>query len=75
MDNITFIDDYDDYQIRHARHGCYEVRLVDETAEPTSYRYLTNFKNMRAAKKFIKEYSAGNVTIDPDTRVPTPDFK
>ena len=48
---------------------------MDETVEPTSHRYLTNFKNMRAAKKFIKEYSAGNVTIDPDTRVPTPDFK
>ena len=63
------------YQIDHVRHGCYEVRIVDETKEVGKYKYLTNFRNKKAAKNFILEHKKGNVTIDPESCIPTPDFK
>jgi len=65
----------DDYQINHARHGCYEVIKIDRSLEFIRYIYLTNFRNMKAAKKFIEQHMIGAVKIDPITRVPDPDFK
>jgi len=65
----------DEYEIKHLRHGCYGVTLVDETKEIGKYRYLTNFRNIKAAKAFIKAHKSGEVTIDPETGIPTPDFK
>jgi len=59
------------YQIRHAARGCYEVIL--EAGEKMIY--LTNFRNKRAAQKFIEAHKNNEVTIDPETCVPTPDFK
>jgi hypothetical protein len=59
------------YIINHARHGCYEVIL--KTGE--KMLYLTNFKNKKAAEQFADAHKEGKVTIDPETRVPTPDFK
>ena len=59
------------YHVRHVRHGCYEVTL--ETGEKMVY--LTNFKNKKAAQKFIEAHRDDEVTIDPETCVPTPDFK
>ena len=59
------------YEIRHARHGCYEVLLQD--GDKTIY--LTNFRNKKAAQKFIKAHENNEVTIDPETCIPTPDFK
>ena len=47
----------DNYQIEHIRHGCYEVKLVDET------------------KEAIDKKSIVFVIIDPETSIPTPDFK
>ena len=38
-----------EYEIKHVRHGCYEVRLVDETKDIGKYKYLTNFRNKKAA--------------------------
>ena len=58
------------YIISHVRHGCYEVVLhMDE-----HLRYLTNFRNKDAAERFIAAHKKNKVTIDLDTRVPTPDF-
>ena len=59
------------YTIRHARHGCYEVIL--EVGEKMAY--LTNFKNKKAAERFIVAHEKGEVTIDPETCIPSPDFK
>ena len=64
-----------EYVIEHIRHGCYSVTEVDNEKNIGRYRYLTNFKNKKAAKNFLEEYKKGNVSIDPETRVPTPDFK
>lgn len=66
---------FEQYQINHVRHGCYEVHLVDENKEIGRYQYLTNFRNLKAAKKFVEQHVMGNVTIDPETCIPTPDFK
>jgi len=60
-----------DYVISHVRHGCYEVIL--KTGEKMIY--LTNFKNKKAAARFIEAHKDNQVTIDPETCVPTPDFK
>jgi len=61
----------EEYTINHAKRGCYEVLL--ESGE--QLLYLTNFRNPRAAKKFIEEHKKGNVSIDLDTCIPTPDFE
>tara|TARA_Y100000034_G_C6607955_1_gene264687 strand:+ start:337 stop:531 length:195 start_codon:yes stop_codon:yes gene_type:complete len=61
----------EDYIVNHAKRGCYEVLLE----EGEQLLYLTNFRNPRAAKKFIEEHKRGNVRIDPDTCIPTPDFE
>lgn len=63
------------YQINHPRHSCYEIILIDESKEVGKFKYLTNFRNKKAAKKFIEQHVLGNVIIDPETNVPTPDFK
>lgn len=61
----------DNYIINHVRHGCYEVILkIEETLA-----YLTNFKNKKAAERFIEAHKKDQVVIDPETCVPTPDFK
>tara|TARA_R110002020_G_scaffold11386_10_gene42943 strand:+ start:1713 stop:1931 length:219 start_codon:yes stop_codon:yes gene_type:complete len=65
----------DDYQINHVRHGCYEVIKIDRSLEFIRYVYLTNFRNMKAAKKFIEQHMIGAVKIDTVTRIPDPDFK
>lgn len=59
------------YIVRHARHGCYEVIL--QTGEKMIY--LTNFKNKKAAEKFVEAHENDEVTIDPETCIPKPDFK
>jgi len=59
------------YDINHARHGCYEVLLKEDE----KLIYLTNFKNKKAAQEFIEAHKNNEVTIDPETCVPTPDFK
>jgi hypothetical protein len=59
------------YHINHVRHGCYEVIL--QTGEKMAY--LTNFKNKKAAERFVEAHEDGEVVIDPETCVPTPDFK
>ena len=59
------------YIINHVRHGCYEVVLRDDER----LVYLTNFRNKKAAERFIAAHKRDEVTIDPDTRIPTPDFK
>jgi hypothetical protein len=59
------------YLINHHRHGCYEVIL--KTGE--QMLYLTNFKNKKAAEKFVEAHKKDQVTIDPETCIPTPDFK
>ena len=63
------------YEIRHARRGCYEVTKTVEVGKSTKCHYLTNFRNQKAAKKFIEAHVKGEVTIDPETCIPTPDFK
>ena len=61
----------DNYIINHVRHGCYEVILnIGE-----KMLYLTNFKNKKAAQLFIEAHKKGQVTIDPETCIPDPDFK
>ena len=61
----------DNYIINHVRHGCYEVIMrLDE-----KLIYLTNFRNKKAAERFIEAHSNDQVEIDPETCVPTPDFK
>ena len=64
-------EEVSDYDINHARHGCYEVILKNKEKRI----YLTNFKNKKAALKFIEAHKNNEVTIDPETCVPTPDFK
>ena len=59
------------YIVNHVRHGCYEVLLRDGER----LHYLTNFRNKKAADSFIAAHKRDEVTIDPDTRIPTPDFK
>ena len=60
----------DNYIINHVRHGCYEVILkIGE-----NMTYLTNFKNKKAAERFIEAHK-NEVTIDPETCIPEPDFK
>ncbi len=59
------------YIVNHVRHGCYEVIL--KTGEKLAY--LTNFRNKKAAERFIKAHENNEVTIDPETCIPTPDFK
>ena len=51
------------------------MKLVDETKEIGRYRYLTNFRNIKAAKAFVEAHKKNKVTIDPKTSIPTPDFK
>jgi hypothetical protein len=63
------------YQITHKRHGCYEVVFVDNSKEIGKFTYLTNFRNKKAVKEFVEQHARGNVTIDPETCIPTPDFK
>jgi len=58
------------YLINHLSHGCYEVILKEEE----KMMYLTNFRNKSAAEKFILAHEKGEVTIDLETCVPTPDF-
>ena len=60
-----------DYQINHPRRGCYEVILC----AGEKMVYLTNFRNKKAAERFIKAHKSGEVFIDPETCVPSPDFK
>lgn len=69
------INEHSYYEVDHVRHGCYEVRIVDESKEIGKYKYLTNFRNKKAAKKFIEQHKLDNVTIDPKTSIPIPDFK
>ena len=64
-------EEVSDYHVNHARHGCYEVILK----QGEKMVYLTNFRNKKAAEKFIKAHEQGSVSIDPETCVPTPDFK
>jgi len=65
-----------EYRIDHVKRGCYNVILVDESKTASGrYEYLTNFKNKRAANAFVKAHQRGEVTIDPETKVPTPDFE
>ena len=59
------------YIINHVRHGCYEVIL--KMGEKLVY--LTNFRNKKAAERCIEAHKKDQVTIDPETCVPTPDFK
>ena len=59
------------YHINHVRHGCYEV--LKKSGEKTIY--LTNFRNKKAAAKFIEQHKKGKVQVDWDTAIPTPDFK
>tara|TARA_R110000796_G_scaffold169173_2_gene286051 strand:- start:707 stop:904 length:198 start_codon:yes stop_codon:yes gene_type:complete len=63
------------YEIRKARRACYEVIVVSGSGPATKRHYLTNFRTKKAASKFIEAYQKGKVTIDPDTCIPTPDFK
>jgi len=63
------------YIIEHKKHGCYEVCLTYTQDSNPHALYLTNFRNKKAAENFIKEHKRGNVVIDPETRIPTPDFK
>ncbi len=63
--------DADNYIINHVRHGCYEVLMKED--EKTIY--LTNFRNKKAALKFVEAHKQDEVTIDPETCIPTPDFK
>jgi len=63
-----------EYLIEHKKHGCYDVTLVDDSKEVGRYKYLTCFRNKRAANNFVKEHKKGNVVIDPETCIPTPDF-
>jgi len=59
------------YHVNHVRHGCYEVILqINE-----KMIYLTNFRNKKATQKFIEAHKNNEVTIDPETCIPTPDFK
>ena len=61
----------DNYIVTRARHGCYEVILkIGEVLT-----YLTNFKNKKAAERFIEAHKKDQVKIDPGTCIPTPDFK
>ena len=64
-------EEVSNYIVNHARHGCYEVIL--KLGEKMTY--LTNFKNKKAAERFIEAHKKNEVTIDPETCVPTPDFK
>jgi len=64
-----------EYRINHARRGCYEVILVTGSADDLKHRYLTNFRNKKAALKFIEAHEKGEVKVDPETCIPTPDFK
>jgi len=64
-------EEVSNYQINHPRHGCYEVIL--QAGEKMIY--LTNFRNKKAAQKFIEAHENDEVTIDPETCIPTPDFK
>ena len=59
------------YIINHVRHGCYEVILKIKE----KLIYLTNFRNKKAAERFIEAHKKNMVTIDPETCIPTPDFK
>jgi hypothetical protein len=61
----------DNYIINHVRHGCYEVILK----MGDNMIYLTNFKNKKAAERFIEAHKKNEVTIDPETCIPSPDFK
>ena len=62
------------YKIDHVRRGCYSVTLVDEAKSIGRYKHLTTFKNKKAAKKFIEAHEKGEVIIDKETCIPTPDF-
>ncbi len=64
-------EEVSNYDIIHARHGGYEVIL--RTGEKMVY--LTNFRNKKAAQRFVEAHEKNEVTIDPETCVPTPDFK
>tara|TARA_R110000824_G_scaffold223032_4_gene410786 strand:+ start:116 stop:406 length:291 start_codon:yes stop_codon:yes gene_type:complete len=64
-------EEVSNYIINHRRHGCYEVVL--KTGE--KMLYLTNFKNKKAAEKFVEAHKLDQVIIDPETCIPTPDFK
>ena len=59
------------YDIRHAARGCYEVILKKNE----KMIYLTNFKNKKAAARFVEAHKNNEVVIDPETCIPTPDFK
>ena len=64
-----------EYEIKHVRRGCYEVILNDDSKSVGKHMYLTNFRNKKAAQKFIEAHKKGEVSIDAATCVPTPDFK
>ena len=49
--------------------------FVDESKEIGRFQYLSNFRNKKAVKNFIEQHAIGNVTIDPQTGIPSPDFK
>ena len=53
--------------IRSARRGCYEVFECDRFLR---WVYLTNFKIERTARVFVRDYAAGVVGVDDETRVP-----
>ena len=63
-----------EYCIESVSRTCYQVIRVQSGGRTPRRQYLTNFKKKRAAKAFIEEYKKGNVSIDPETNVPTPDF-
>jgi len=68
---IKDAEETSNYDIIHARHGCYEVIL--RTGEKMVY--LTNFRNKKAAQLFVEAHERDEVAIDSETYVPTPDFK
>ena len=64
-----------EYTIDHKRRGCYEVCYVEYKGEARRSTYLTNFKNKKAAQRFVEAHSEGKVEIDSETCIPVPDFK
>ncbi len=64
-----------EYRINRVKRACYEVTLVDESKDIGRYKFLTSFTNKKAALRFIEAHKKGEVVIDWETGIPTPDFK
>jgi hypothetical protein len=64
-----------EYLVNHVARGCYEVVLAEKVGNDRKYGYLTNFKNKKAAVSFVEAHKLNKVVVDPNTRVPSPDFK